>query len=42
MNSTMSGVDTYAKNGRYIGKPSQTLIIHKDEDEIIHNMRFTI
>ena len=42
MNNTMSGVDTYAKNGRYIGKPSQTLIIHKDEDEIIHNMRFTI
>lgn len=39
MNSTISGVDTHSKNLRFIGKPSQTLLIYDRENTININIK---
>lgn len=38
MNSTASGVDTHSKNMRYIGNPSQTLLIYDGKNTINFNI----
>lgn len=38
MNSTASGTDTHSKNLRYVGNPSQTLIIYDGENTININI----
>lgn len=41
MNSTMSGVDTHAKNGRFFGKPSQTLRVFDGLNDASFNIYFS-
>lgn len=41
MNSTMSGVDTYAKNGRFFGRPSQTLRVFDGLNDVSFNIYFS-
>lgn len=41
MNSTLSGTDTHSKNMRYVGKPSQTLIIYDGDNTINFNLKLS-